>query len=97
MITNANLILQHVIQFRNVITKHVNGNVKISKSVNKDYSWIPSTCTCENIKYLESIADTSGIMYDEIIFVMDNVSTKLIITIAKNVASTTAINCHSKK
>ena len=34
---------------------------------------------------------------DEIIFVMDIVSTKKIDTIAKNVTSTASISCHSKK
>ena len=40
----------------------------------KDYSWNPSTCTCENIWYF---ADTSVIMCDEIIYVMDIVSTNV--------------------
>ena len=56
----------------------------------KDYIWNPSTCTSENSKYLKSIADTSMIKCDEIISVMDIVSTN---TIAKNVS----INCHNKK
>ena len=34
---------------------------------------------------------------DEIITVMDIVSTKMTNTIATNVTSTTSINCHSKK
>ena len=38
---------------------------------NKDYSWNPSTCICENSTYLESTADTSAIECDEFIFVMD--------------------------
>ena len=60
----------------------------------KDYSWNPSTC---NSKYLESIADTSVTECDEIIIVMDNVSTEKTNTIATNVTSTASINCHSKK
>ena len=43
----------------------------------KDYSWTPSACTCENRKYLKSIADTSVIACDEIISVMDIVATKM--------------------
>ena len=50
----------------------------------KRYSWNPSTCTCENSKYLKSIADTSVIACDEIISVMDFVSTKMTNTIATN-------------
>ena len=42
----------------------------------KDYRWNPSTCICENSKYLRSNADTSVTEYDEIIIVMDIVSTK---------------------
>ena len=47
-----------------------------------DYSWNPSTCICENSKYLKGITDTSVIMYDEVISVMDIVSTKKTNTIA---------------
>ena len=36
----------------------------------KDYSWNPSTCLCENDKYLKSIADTSVIECDGIISVL---------------------------
>ena len=39
----------------------------------KDYSWNPSTCICENIKHLKSIADTSVIQCDEIITVTEKV------------------------
>ena len=35
-----------------------------------------STCICENSMYLRSVADTSGTMCDEIVIVMDIVSTK---------------------
>ena len=44
-----------------------------------------------------SIADTSVTQCDEIIIVMDNVSTKMTNTVATNVTSTASINCHSKK
>ena len=46
------------------------------RTCKNDYSWNPSTCFCENSKYLKIIADTSVTEYDEIIIVMDNVSTK---------------------
>ena len=32
----------------------------------KDYIWNPSTCICENGKYLASIMDDSAIMCDEV-------------------------------
>ena len=47
----VNSIVQHVIRIKNGIIKHVNVNVKIIVSAKKDYSWNPSTCTCENSKY----------------------------------------------
>ena len=63
----------------------------------KDYSWNPNTCICKNCKYLKSIADTLVTECDEIVFIMNIVSTKKTNTIATNVTSTASINCHSKK
>ena len=42
----------------------------------KDYSWNPSTCICKNNKYLKTVADTSVTRCDEIVIVMDIVSTE---------------------
>ena len=42
----------------------------------KYYSWNPSTCVSENIKYLKGIADTSVTESNEIVFAMDIISTK---------------------
>ena len=58
MIVNANPKAQHVIQIKKRIIKYVSVNVKIIISEKKNYSWNPSTCICENNKYLKSIADT---------------------------------------
>ena len=58
----------------------------------ENYSWNPSTCICENSKYLKSIADTILTEFDEIIIVMDNLSTKKTNTIATNVTSTDSVN-----
>ena len=71
----------------------------------KDYTFNPSTCICENSKYLKSVADISVTECDEIIFVMDIASTKKTNTRATkktntkatNVTSTASINYHSKK
>ena len=49
----------------------------------KTYSLNPSTCICENSKYLKSFADTSVTKCDEIVIVMNNLSTKKINTIKK--------------
>ena len=70
----------------------------------KDYSWNPSTCICENGKFLKSIANNSIIACDEIINAADSVSTivtKTILTnmtntISTNAASTASINSDDK-
>ena len=84
MIVNANSIVQHVIQIKNAIMKHVNVNVKIILSC---------TCICEDRRYLKTIANTSVVPCDEIISVIDILSTKMINTIAVNVS----INYDDKK
>ena len=33
----------------------------------KEYAWIPSTCICENVKYLAGIMDDLAIICDEVI------------------------------
>ena len=57
-----------------------------------NYGWNLSTCICENSKYLKSIADISVTVCNEIISVMDNVSTKKTSSIATNVIK----NCRGK-
>ena len=64
---------------------------KTYRKCKKDYSWNPSTCICENTKYLSTV-DTSVTECDEIVIVMDVVSTKM-----TSVTSTASINCHGKK
>ena len=61
----------------------------------EDYRCNPSICICENSKHVKSFADNSVTECDEIIIVMNIVSTKKTITIATDVTSTAAINCHS--
>ena len=97
VIVNGNPIVQNVIQIKNEIIKHVNLNEKIIVSTKKSYSCNPSTCTGDNSKYLIIISDDLKIVYDEIISVMDILSTKMTNTISTNVTSTASINCHSKK
>ena len=55
----------------------------------KDYSWNPTTCICENSKYLKSTLVTEC---EEIVSVMDTVSTK-----KTNVMSTPSINFQNIK
>ena len=56
----------------------------------KDYSW--NLSTCKNSRYLKSLTDTSVTECDEIVIVIDNLSTK-----KTNVTGITLINYHSKK
>ena len=63
----------------------------------KGNSWNPSTCICEKVKYLKRIDDTSMIECNEIVTVIDIVSTKMTDTIAKNAMSTDSISCRCKK
>ena len=63
----------------------------------KDYSWNPSTFTCEKSKDLKRIADASVTEFNKIRIVMDNVSTRKADTIATNATTTALINCYSKK
>ena len=101
MAVNANSIIQLVIHIKNgIIIKTCQCEWKNYHKCEKDYSWNPRTCIYENSKYLKSCIDTSVTECDEIVIVMDNLSTKKPNTIATkraNVTSTTKINCHSKK
>ena len=63
----------------------------------KDYNWNPSTCICENSKCLKDTVDNLVIVCDEIINVIDGVSTNVTNTISANVTSTASINSHNKK
>ena len=40
----------------------------------RDFSWSPSTCICENSRYLKSVADNSLIEFSEITDVTDSAS-----------------------
>ena len=89
MIVNANSIVQHVIQNKNRIIKHVNVNVKIIVSANKNIVGI-----------LAHVFVTES---DEIVIVTDILSTKQEKYYSKknkknpNVTSTAPTNCHSEK
>ena len=92
---NANLIVEHVIQIKNGITKHVYlCECKNYCSSKKDYSCNPNTRIYEHNKYLKSIVETSVTAYDEFTDVMNIVSTKMTNTIA---TSTVSINFDGKK
>ena len=86
MIVNANSIVEHVTQIK------CQCECKNYRKCKKYFSWNPSTCTCENSKYLKNIAHTSVIKCDEIICYgccinkNDKYSNKFITK-----------NCHSKK
>ena len=97
MAANENSIVQLAIQIKNGIMKHVNVSVEIILHIKKDYSWNPSTCICENAKYLKSSVDDSKIAFDEIIYFMDIVSTNVTSIMSTNVTSTMLTNFCNKK
>ena len=55
-------------------------------------NWNPSTCICENGKYLKNIADTSVIVCDKIINVTDSLSTNVTNTMPLNMTNTISTN-----
>ena len=61
---------------------------KYYRTCTNDYSRNPSTCICENGKYLKSIADVSVIVCDEIINATDSVSTHVANNIRANMTNT---------
>ena len=55
---NVDLMGKNVIQINGGITINVDVSVKKHYVCEKDYIWNPSTCSCENGKYLASIIDS---------------------------------------
>ena len=62
------------------------------RSCKNDYSWNPSTCICGKSEHWKRIVDDSVIAYDEIIYVMDIVSTNMTNTIPTNMTNTISTN-----
>ena len=96
VIVNTNSIVQHVVQIKNGIMINASVIVKFL-TCKKDYSWNPSTCICENSRYLKSTGDDSVSVCDEIINISNSVSTALKNTIPTNVTNTVSIKSDVKK
>ena len=58
---------ENIIQINDRSTINVDVSVKDAMYVKRYYFWNPSTCNCENGKYLAGIADNSAITCDEVI------------------------------
>ena len=58
---------QNVSQINDGISINVNVSVTKIHICDKEYVWNPSTCICENEKYLESIMGDSAILCDDVI------------------------------
>ena len=97
VILNANSVVQHVNQIKKWMIKHVNVNVKIIINVKKIIFRILAHVFVRRVKYLKTITDTSVTECDNVIIVINNVSTKKTNTIATNITSTASINFYSKK
>ena len=63
----------------------------------KHYRGSPSSCSCENNRYLEGIVDDPIIVCDKIISVWESASTNVTNTVPANVTSTVSINSDDKK
>ena len=79
-------------QWNNKICQYECNNYRKCK---KHYNQNPSTCIYVNSSYLKSIADTLATECDEIIFVMDIVSTKKTNLIARKQTNAIATNVTS--
>ena len=55
---NVDLMGKNVIRINGGITINVDVSVRKHHVCEKDYIWNPSTCSCENGKYLASIIDS---------------------------------------
>ena len=55
---NVDLMGKNVIQINGGITINVDVSVRKHHVCEKDYIWNPSTCSCENRKYLARIIDS---------------------------------------
>ena len=73
--------------------KYANVNAKIIANTKKVIDGNPSTCICENNRYLKRYC---WYFRDEIVIAMDIISTKKQNTIATNVTSNASINFYSK-
>ena len=86
LILNANSILQHIIQNKNGTKKKGQCECKsLNLKYEIDNNWNHSSCICEYNKYSKSVVDISVDECDEIVIVMNNLSTKKTNTIATNV------------
>ena len=88
-ISNSNSIVQLESQISNGITKHVNASVKLILHLKRIH---------EEIRiYLKGIADYSKTVYNEIIYVMNILSTNVLSTVLANVRSTILTNSDDEK
>ena len=69
----------------------------IVREKKRDYSWNAKACICENSKNLKHIVDYSVIPFDEIMYVIDVVSTNITNTISTHMTNITATYSDGKK
>ena len=100
VIVNANSIVQLAIQIKNEIMINANASVKAIVQAKKVIVGILAYAFCENSKYLKHIVDDSMIARDEIVYVMNIVSTNManaIKTIMTNTISTNMSTNYDRK
>ena len=92
---NASLIVENVIQIKSGIMINAGVRVKNYQTCYENYSWNPTTCICENGKYLRSIADDLVITCDETINATDSVSTNVTSNVSTNFCKITCYILHT--
>ena len=91
MNVNANFMEENVIQINGGIAINVDASVK-NNVCKKYYVWNPTTCNCDNGKYLASIMDDSTIICDEVMKTYEEIKTVPSSFIEKNVTCKSKYN-----
>ena len=97
LITNVHSIVKRTIQIKNGTMIHANGTVWSIVCTKKIIAGKLTHVFVRMVQYLKSINETSVIVCNEIINVMDSVTIKVTNTIPTNVMSTVSMNSHDKK
>ena len=95
MTENADSVIQHVIEIKNEIIINENVILKGIIPAKKDFNWNISTCIWKNSRFLKGIFDDSTFVCNEIINVIESVSTSVTITKSTEVTSAVPTNATS--
>ena len=97
MTVNPNSVVQHVIQNKNGMLKHVNMNVKIIISVKKIIAGILAHVFLRMVSISKVLSTLEWLSVIKLYLLWTLCQLKKTITVATNVTSSPSINYHSKK